>query len=66
MWFQFPADMNKTLFLLPLAVTISLVYAATRFESPRAILNRATRLCLTIVGGMGAVIALLMWLSGGL
>lgn len=66
MWPSIPPDTNKTLFLLPLAVTISLVYAATRYELPRAILNRATRLCLMIVGGMGLVIALLAWLSVGL
>jgi len=66
MWPQFPPDMNKTLFLLPLAVAISLVYSATRYELPRAILNRASKLCVMILGGMGLVIALLAWLSSGL
>ncbi len=66
MWPQFPPDMNKTVFLLPLAVTISLVYSATRYELPKAILNRATKLCLMIIAGMGLVIALLTWLSAGL
>lgn len=66
MWPQFPPDMNKTIFLLPLAVTISLVYSATRYELPKAILNRATKLCLMIIAGMGVVILLLTWLSAGL
>jgi len=66
MWFQFPADMNKTYFLLPLAVTISLVYSATRYERTGSILSRAVKLTLTILAGMGLVIALLTWLSAGL
>lgn len=66
MWPQFPPDLNKTLFLLPLAVSIGLVYSATRYESPSAILNRATKLSIMIVVGMGLVIALLYWISSGL
>ncbi|MFO1022307.1 MAG: hypothetical protein U0903_16675 [Planctomycetales bacterium] len=57
------AEMNKTFFLVPLAVTISLVYAATRYEAPASIFRRALRVLVLILGGMGAVIGLLMLLS---
>jgi hypothetical protein len=53
-------------FLLPLIIVISLVYSASRYESPGTILRRAGRLSLTIAGFMGLVLAVLVWLSHGL
>lgn len=41
---------NVYWFVLPLAASISLVYAASRHESWRKIWNHAARLCLTILG----------------
>lgn len=60
------AEINKTLFLIPLSVSISLVYAATRYEAPGSILRRALRICVMILGGMGLVIGLLMVFSRNL
>jgi hypothetical protein len=37
-------------FVIPLAVSISLVYAASRHESWRMIWSHAARLCVTILG----------------
>ena len=60
------AEINRTLFLLPLAVAISLVYSASRFENPKRILQRAVRLCLQILGGAAVVFAVLTACSWGL
>jgi hypothetical protein len=60
------ADVNKTWFLIPLAIVISLVYSASRYEMPERILRRAARLCATILGFMACVFLLLMLLSLGL
>ena len=57
---------NVLWFLLPLAVVISLVYSASRFELPERILHRALRLLLQIVLFMGAIFAILFVLSDGL
>ncbi|MEI8018540.1 MAG: hypothetical protein WCH39_10110 [Schlesneria sp.] len=54
---------NVTWYLLPLAMIISLVYSASRFELPDRILRRATWLFLQIIGFMGIVFALLWILS---
>lgn len=53
-------------FALPLIVVISLVYSASRYESPARILRRAGRLSLTITGFMLAVLVVLTVLSYGL
>jgi hypothetical protein len=53
-------------FLLPLIVIVSLVYSASRYESPERILRRAGRLGLQIAGFMTIILALLAWLSAGL
>jgi hypothetical protein len=53
-------------FLLPLILVVSLVYSASRYESPARILRRAGRLALQIAGFMTIVLALLAWLSAGL
>lgn len=59
-------DINKTWFLVPLAVSISLVYNASRYELTSKILTRAARLFVTIVGSMVLVLAVLLLLSRGL
>lgn len=57
---------NVLWYLLPLAVAISLVYSASRFELPERILHRAVRLFLQLVLFMGAIFAVLFVLSDGL
>ena len=54
---------NVTWYLLPLAMIVSLVYSASRFELPDRILRRATWLFLQIVGFMAVVFAVLWVLS---
>lgn len=60
------AQANVTLYLFPLAMAISLVYSASRFELPERILGRAVRLFLQIVGFMGAAFVVLWLLTYGL
>lgn len=60
------ANQNVLWYLLPLAIAISLVYSASRFELPVRIMHRAIRLFLQIVLFMGAVFAVLFVLSDGL
>ena len=55
-----------TVFLLPLAASISLVYSASRFELRSRVIRRAIRLFLTILVFMILVYALLFVLSWGL
>lgn len=57
---------NVLWYLLPLAIAISLVYSASRFELRERIIHRATRLFLQIVLFMGAIFAVLFVLSDGL
>ena len=54
---------NISWYLLPLAMVVSLVYSASRFELPDRILQRAIWLFLQIVGFMGMVFAVLWFLS---
>jgi len=54
---------NVTWYLVPLAMVISLVYSASRFELPERILRRAIWLFLQIIGFMGVVFVLLWVLS---
>ena len=58
--------LGRLWFLFPLIVIVSLVYSASRYESPDRILRRAGRLGLQIAGFMTIVLALLAWLSAGL
>lgn len=60
------ATVHRTWFLIPLVVVVSLVYSASRYETPSFILRRAARLSLTILGFMAAVFVLLVFLSWGL
>ena len=57
---------NPTWYLFPLAMVVSLVYSASRFELPDRILRRAIWLFLQIVGFMGVVFAILWVLSYGM
>jgi len=50
-------------YLLPLALAVSLVHSATRFEHPPQILRRSARLFMTILVSMAALFALLFLLS---
>ncbi len=54
------------LFVLPLVIAISLVYAASRHESWARIKAHATRLCLLILGLMVAAITVLSLINGQL
>lgn len=60
------AAQNVLWYLLPLAIAISLVYSASRFELPERIVHRTARLFLQIVLFMGAIFAILFVLSDGL
>ncbi len=60
------AQANTTWYLLPLALAISLVYSASRYELPERILSRAIRLFLQIIGFMGAAFLVLWVLTYGL
>lgn len=57
---------NVTWYLLPLALVISLVYSASRYELPQAILHRAARLFVTILVFMAVVLGVLVLLSWNL
>ena len=57
------AEVHYTWYLIPLAIVISLVYSASRYELPERILRRAARLFLTILMFMGAVFVVLQVLS---
>ena len=60
------AQVAVTWYLLPLALAISLVYSASRYELPERILSRAIRLFLQIVGFMGAAFLVLWVLTYGI
>lgn len=59
----FAATQSISWHLLPLALTISLVYSASRFEMTDVILRRALKLFTTIMVFMGGVFLLLWALS---
>jgi hypothetical protein len=63
MWPLLAAGTNITWHLVPLAIVISLVYNASRYELPERIVRRAARLFILIMLGMGAVFSVLMVLS---
>ena len=60
------AQVTATWYLLPLAMAISLVYSASRYELPERILGRAIRLFLQIAGFMGAAFLILWVLTYGI
>ncbi len=57
------AKISVTWYLLPLALVISLVYSASRYELPERILRKAGRLFVTIMVFMSVVFAILLVLS---
>jgi hypothetical protein len=60
------AQANQMYYSLPLIVSISLVYAATRHEDMPSILSHAFRFGACIIGFMLALGILLWWLGKGL
>ena len=62
----FAATQSISWHLLPMALAISLVYSASRFEMPEVILRRSVRLFTTIMVFMGGVFLLLWVLSNHL
>ena len=57
---------NQSCHLLPLVVTISLVYGATRHEMPGPILNNALRFGIWMLGFIAVIFVVLFWISRGL
>jgi hypothetical protein len=57
------APPNKLWYAIPLIVTISLVYAATRHEQLRPMLRRALRVALLVTGAMAVLVVLLEFMS---
>jgi hypothetical protein len=57
---------NRFWYLFPLILVISLVYSASRYETPTRILRRTTKLSLQITGFMAVVLVVLALLSMGL
>jgi hypothetical protein len=71
MWHTFlfaagAAPLNRFWFLFPLILIISLVYSASRYETPGKIFRRTGKLCLQITSFMAVVLAVLALLSMGL
>jgi hypothetical protein len=60
------SGMHVAWYLLPLALAVSVVYSATRFEHPPQILRRSLRLFVTILVSMAAVFVILCLLSWNL
>ncbi|HEX4128865.1 MAG TPA: hypothetical protein VHZ24_02395 [Pirellulales bacterium] len=54
---------NDLWYALPLIVSVSLVYSATRAEQMRPILTQALRFGTWVLGFMAAAFAVLYWLS---
>jgi len=53
------ATINYLWYAFPLAVVVSLVYSASRYESPKIILRRSGRLFVTILIFMSLVLGFL-------
>jgi hypothetical protein len=60
------AEVNRLWFALPLIVVVSLVYAATRHELMRPILEHAARFAAWIVGFMFVIFVILFAISAWL
>jgi hypothetical protein len=54
---------NQLWYLVPLIVSVSLVYGATRHEQMGPILDNAVRAAIWIVGFMGIIFAILLLVS---
>jgi hypothetical protein len=61
--FTLLADANVTWHLIPMTIVISLVYSASRFELPEAIVRHAVWLFIRILLFMGVVLIMLILLS---
>ncbi len=59
------STINYLWYAFPLAVVISLVYSASRYESPKVILRRSARLFVTILVFMALVLAFLFVVQPG-
>jgi hypothetical protein len=57
------AGINQLWYLLPLIISVSLVYGATRHELMGPILNNAFRAATWIAGFMGAIFVILLAIS---
>jgi hypothetical protein len=57
---------NDLWYALPLVISISFVYAATKHEEVRPILNHALRTGVWIVGFMAAILAVLFVINWSL
>jgi hypothetical protein len=57
------AEINDLWYALPLIVSVSLVYAATRHEPMNEILSHAARVAAWILGFMAIVFAVLLAIS---
>jgi hypothetical protein len=57
------AQINQFWYAVPLIVSISLVYAATRHEHMKPILAHAGRVGAWIIGFMAVVFVLLFWMN---
>ncbi|MFW6125192.1 MAG: hypothetical protein ACOC46_03500 [Pirellulales bacterium] len=62
-WLLAAIAQNPNWYLLPLAVVISLVYAATRHEDSADILRHAARFFVLVVGFMLVVFGVLLLIS---
>jgi hypothetical protein len=65
-WLTLAQHDNLLWYILPLAVGISLVYSASRYEEPNSIIRRAVRLFFQISIFMMSVFGILWALSFGL
>ena len=57
------ATINRLWYALPLIVSVSLVYAATRHEEVKPILEHAGRTAIWIIGFMAVVLVVLVGVS---
>jgi len=58
--------MNITWYLLPLAIGVSLVWTATRYEDTQVIVRKATKLFTQILVFMAVILIVLVTLSHNL
>jgi hypothetical protein len=63
---MFFANTAQFWYSLPLAVTVALVYSATRYEEFTSILLHAARSLLWTIVFVGSIFLLLWWLTVGL
>lgn len=59
----FAANMNVTWWLIPLIISVSLVYNATRYEAKERILRRSLVMGTYILAFMGGALVLLFLVS---